>query len=237
MHPIYLVFGVGAAMSEWRTTATAPPPTLSRDWSGVKQSGNGFTSVTGTVRIPTGGEGFGPSIWVGIDGSSECQGGGLLQTGVRLTGNGSAFAWFEWVPLDAPVFDNFSVSAGHIVKMTVIAYGPTNGSAILDNLTTGQSVSHTFTSDETPANAPLCQKSAEWIVEDYNNDGNDTGIVASPDYGSITFYDASAQNAAGEITPAAGELIELFDTSTGAVLSKCSPKDESITCQYVGPRQ
>lgn len=121
--------------------------------------------------------------------------------------------------------------------MTVVAYGPTNGSAMLDNLTTGQSVSHTFTRDEVPADGPLCQKSAEWIVEDYNNDGNNTGIVESPDYGSVTFYNAYTQNVEGKITPVGGELIELFDTSTGTVLSTCSVKDEDVDCQYVGPGQ
>ena len=46
-----------------------------------------------------------------------------------------------------------------------------------------------------------------------------------------------AQEQAGKITAVGGELIELFDTTTGAVLWKCSLKDENIARQYVSPRQ
>ncbi|KAL6788875.1 peptidase G1 [Trichoderma sp. SZMC 28012] len=224
-----------SALSSQVTDAN-PPQTLDRVWSGVKQSGSGFTSVTGTFTVPKGGKSFGPSIWVGIDGSTECPGGGPLQTGVRLTGNGTAFGWFEWVPLSAPVFENFEVGEGDDIRMTIYAYGPFNGSAILDNLSTGQTVSHTFNSTDAPSDATLCQKSVEWIVEDYNNSGgNDTGIVASPDYGTITIRNASAQGSAGRVTPEGGELIELFDTRTSTVLSQCSTGEEEVICKYVGP--
>ncbi|KAM0449947.1 hypothetical protein ACHAPV_006862 [Trichoderma viride] len=224
-----------AAISE-RSTGASPPQTLDRVWSGVKQSGSGFTSVTGTFTVPKGGKSFGPSIWVGIDGSTECPGGGPLQTGVRLTGNGTAFGWFEWVPLSAPVFKTFEVSEGDDIRMTINAYGPSSGSAILDNLSTGQSVSHTFTNADAPPDAPLCQKSVDWIVEDYNNSGgNDTGIVASPDYGTITIRNASAQGSTGKVTPEGGELIELFDTRTSTVLLQCSVENEEVICKYVGP--
>ncbi|PTB64498.1 concanavalin A-like lectin/glucanase [Trichoderma citrinoviride] len=216
MKPVVLTVTAAALASALskRSTDASPPQTLDRVWSGVKQSGSGFTSVTGTFTVPKGGKSFGPSIWVGIDGSTECPGGGLLQTGVRLTGNGTAFGWFEWVPLSAPVFEDFQVSEGDDIRMTVHAYGPSNGSAILDNLSTGQT----------------------WIVEDYNNSGgNDTGIVASPDYGTIVIRNASAQGSAGTVTPEGGELIELFDTRTGTVLSQCSAGEEEVTCKYVGP--
>ncbi|UKZ69569.1 uncharacterized protein TrAtP1_010575 [Trichoderma atroviride] len=149
---------LASALSE-RSTSASPPQTLDRVWSGVKQSGSGFTSVTGTFTIPKGGKSFGPSIWVGIDGSTECPGRGPLQTGVRLTGNGTAFGWFEWVPLSAPMFKSLEVSEGDDIRMTINAYGPSSGSAILDNLSTGQSVSHIFTSADAPLDAPLCQKS------------------------------------------------------------------------------
>jgi hypothetical protein len=226
---------IASALSQ-RSTGSSPPQTLDRVWSGVKQTGSGFTSVTGTLAVPKGGKSFGPSIWVGIDGSIECPGGGPLQTGVRLTGNGTAFGWFEWVPLSAPVFKNFEVREGDDIRVTINAYGPSNGSAILDNLSTGHSVSHTFTSTDAPPDAPLCQKSVEWIVEDYNNSGdNNTGIVASPDCGTITIRNASAQGSAGKVTPEGGELIELFDTRTSTVLSQCSVENEEVICKYVGP--
>lgn len=238
MKPIIFTIATAAltsALSE-RSTDASPSQTLDRVWSGVKQSGSGFTSVTGTFAVPKGGKSFGPSIWVGIGGSTECPGGGPLQTGVRLTGNGTAFGWFEWVPLSAPVFKNFEVSEGDDIRMTIYAYGSSNGSAVLDNLSTGITVSHTFTSADALSDAPLCQKSVEWIVEDYNNSGgNDTGIVASPDYGTITIRNASAQGSAGKVTPEGGELIELFDTRTSSVLSQCSAEKEQVICKYVGP--
>ncbi|TFB06031.1 hypothetical protein CCMA1212_001852 [Trichoderma ghanense] len=238
MKPIVLTLATAALASTLskQSTDANPPQTLDRVWSGVKQSGSGFTSVTGTFTVPKAGKSFGPSIWVGIDGSTECPGGGLLQTGVRLTGNGTAFGWFEWVPLSALVFENFKVNEGDDVRMTVHAYGPFNGSAVLDNLSTGQTVSHTFTSTDVPPDASLCQKSVEWIVEDYNNSGgNDTDIMASPDYGTINIRNASAQASAGTVAPEGGEPIALFDTRTSTVLSQCSAEKEEIVCKYVGP--
>ncbi|KAL7928241.1 peptidase G1 [Trichoderma chlorosporum] len=224
MMPIILTIATAALASalSGRSTNASPPQTLDRVWSGVKQSGNGFTSVTGTFTVPNGGKNLGLSIWVGIDGSTECPGGGPLQTGVRLTGNGTAFGWLEWVPLSAPALKDFEVFAGDDIRMTVHAYGPSNGSAFLDNLSTGQTVSHIFTNTDAPSDAPLCQKSVEWIVEDYNNSGgNDTGIVASPDYGTITIRSASAQGSACKVTPEGGELTRELK--------------EEVVCKYVGP--
>ncbi|OTA02214.1 hypothetical protein A9Z42_0025640 [Trichoderma parareesei] len=238
MKPIFLTVATAAlasALSEQSTDAN-PPQTLDRVWSGIKQSGSGFTSVTGTITIPKGGKSTGPSIWVGIDGSTECPGGGLLQTGVRLTGNGTAFSWFEWVPLSAPVFEGFAVSEGDDVRMTVHAYGPFKARLFWTTSALGRPC-RTLLPAPTPRQMHRCVNRVSSGSSRTTTilGGNDTGIVASPDYGTIVIRNASAQGLAGIVTPEGSELIALFDTRTSTGLSECSAEKREVTCKYIGP--
>lgn len=58
---------------------------------------------------------------------------------------------------------DLTVSEGDVIKMSVTATSTTAGTAVLENQTTGKSVSKTFSGNVEGA---LCQTNAEWIVED-----------------------------------------------------------------------
>lgn len=58
---------------------------------------------------------------------------------------------------------DLSVSEGDIIQMTVTATSETTGNAVIENETTGSTVTYTFDGD---VEASLCLTNAEWIVED-----------------------------------------------------------------------
>lgn len=136
-------------------------PQYSSNWAGAVQIGKGFTYVEGTITVPevSGDASSAASAWVGIDGDT-CQT-AILQTGVSFYGDGSFDAWYEWIPDYSHSFTNFGMNVGDQIKMIVDATSKTTGTATLENLTTGQKVSHKFTG--TPST--LCETNAEWIVE------------------------------------------------------------------------
>lgn len=79
----------------------------SSNWAGAVLIGSGYTSVTGTIvvptpKVPSGGSSstqYSASAWVGIDGDT-CET-AILQTGVDFTVRGSSVsfdAWYEWYP-------------------------------------------------------------------------------------------------------------------------------------------
>ncbi|KAI0477098.1 peptidase A4 family-domain-containing protein [Xylariaceae sp. FL0804] len=206
----------------------------SDNWAGAVLVGSGYTTVTGTIKVPT------PSVpstsskkqasgsaWVGIDGDT-CQT-AILQTGVDFTvqrGSVTYDAWYEWYPDYSYDFSNFEVSAGDTIKMyvesTVTASSKTGGTAVLENVTTGKSATHTFTGES----AALCETNAEWIVEDYESGSS---LVPFADFGTVTFTDASVNGGTG----VSGASI--FDIEQGSsVLTSCATSgSSSVTCSYV----
>lgn len=90
----------------------------------------------------------------------------ILQTGVEflVEGDSTAYeAWYEWYPNYSYNFDNFDVSPGDQIKATVKATSLDSGTATLENLSTGSSVTHTFKNEASEGS--LCETNAEWIVE------------------------------------------------------------------------
>ena len=133
-------------------------------------------------------------------------------------------AWYEWYPDYAYDFSGINISSGDTIKATVVAYSTTSGVATIENLTTGE----TATQDLTSSYA-LCEADAEWIVEDFEEDSS---IVPFADFGTVTFYDASASGPCGTYTPCDGNIIAI--EQDGEVLtdvfigSGCD-----VTVQYV----
>lgn len=203
-------------------------PQYSSNWAGVVQIGTGYNYVEGTITVPeiSGGDpSSAASAWVGIDGDT-CQS-AILQTGVSFYGDGSFDAWYEWIPDYSHSFANFNFQAGDQIKMSVDASSKTTGVATLENLSTGQSVSHKFTS--TPST--LCETNAEWIVEDFESGGQ---LVPFADFGTVTFSDASARGTSGSTSPAGGTIIDIRDPNTNQVLTDCSISGSDVTCKYTG---
>ncbi|KAI1809578.1 peptidase A4 family-domain-containing protein [Poronia punctata] len=202
----------------------------SSNWAGAVLSSSGFTQVVGTIIVPTpvntGSDGS-ASAWVGIDGDT-C-GTAILQTGldfsITASGEVSYDAWYEWFPDYAYDFSGFPVQAGDEIRITVTASSPAAGVAILENLTTGGSVSHEFTNQENQ----LCEYDAEWIVEDYESGGS---LVAFADFDSVTFTDASAIQNGAQVGVDGAAILDIKQGDS--VLTDCSTSgSSSVTCNYV----
>lgn len=194
----------------------------STNWAGVVKHGKGITKVAGTITVPSASGGStdqAGAAWVGIDGDS-CQG-ALLQTGIDFYGDGSYDAWYEWIPNNVVFFNNFPLSTGDKISMLVDATSKTTGVATLENLTTGQKISHTFT--RTPST--LCETDAEWIVEDFQGD------LAG--FSEIVFTDNSAVGSQGTITPAGGDILDIRPDG-GSVETDCGLNGNDVYCKYIG---
>ncbi|KAL2182099.1 peptidase G1 [Thermothelomyces heterothallicus CBS 202.75] len=201
-------------------------PEYSSNWAGAVQIGTGFTSVYGTITVPSVHDrnpNAAASAWVGIDGDT-CQQ-AILQTGVSFYGDGSFDAWYEWIPDYAYSFSNFRLSAGDQIRMSVEASSKRAGVATLENLSTGQKVSHTFIN--TPST--LCETNAEWIVEDFQEGSS---LVPFADFGTVTFTDAYATGSSGSVTPSGATIIDIKQGNE--VLTSCATSGSDLTCSYTG---
>jgi len=205
----------------------------SSNWAGAvydSYPSGSFTSVTGTFVVPTpktpsGGSGsYSASAWVGIDGDT-CDT-AILQTGVDFTvdgGSTSYDAWYEWYPDYAYDFSGISISAGNTIKVTVTASSTTSGTAVIENVSTGQTVSKSITSS-----SALCEENAEWIVEDYEENGS---LVPLANFGTVTFTSASASTTSGSVGPSGATLIDIEQNNN--VLTSASTSSGSVTVEYV----
>lgn len=173
----------------------------SSNWSGavLEQPSSGyFKSATGRFTVPrpqhvgSGGT-ESSSAWVGIDGDSCAS--GLLQAGIDFTVSSSGAvsydAWYEWYPDYAYDFSNFAVSAGNVIQVDITATSTTKGTVKLTNVSTGKSVSQTLSA---PSGSVLCRQNAEWIVEDFEQNGS---LVALSNFGTVVFTQASAALSTG----------------------------------------
>ncbi|KAI1361661.1 peptidase A4 family-domain-containing protein [Xylaria arbuscula] len=202
------------------------------NWAGAVMIGTGYTTVSGTIVVPepstpVGGSStrtYSASAWVGIDGST-CQT-AILQTGVDFSARGKTVTyegWYEWYPDYSYRFSNFKISGGDTVTMTATVTSKNSGSVILENKTTGQSVSHAFSNQV----GDLCQTNAEWIVEDFSQ-GN--SLVPFADFGTVVFTNASVNGATGL------DKALIYDIKQGnKVYTSCSTSGpSSVTCSYIG---
>lgn len=113
--------------------------------------------------------------------------------------------------------------------MTVTATSKTSGSAVIENLTTGETVSETFTD---VSDGSLCEYDAEWIVEDFSECTTTTcTLVPFADFGTVTFTDVSAVQNGATVTPSDATIIDI--TQSGTVLTDCSASSTEVTCTYL----
>jgi hypothetical protein len=200
----------------------------SSNWAGAvwdSYPAGTFTAVTGTFTVPTptGSDGA-ASAWVGIDGDT-C-GTAILQTGVDFTISGgevSYDAWYEWYPDFAYDFSGISISAGDEIKVTVTASSTTAGKAVIENLSSGETVSKSLTSS-----SALCEENAEWIVEDFEEGSS---LVAFADFGKVAFTNAVATTSSGTVGPSGATVIDI--KQNGDVLTSVSTSSSGVTVSYV----
>ncbi|KAI0057344.1 hypothetical protein BV25DRAFT_1831170 [Artomyces pyxidatus] len=205
----------------------------SSNWAGVvwdSEPSGTFKSVTGTFTVPTpkapsGGSGeYSASAWVGIDGDT-CDS-AILQTGIDFTisgGRTSFDAWYEWYPDYAYDFSGISISSGNTIKLTVTASSTKAGTAVIENVSTGKTVTKSITSS-----SALCQENAEWIVEDYEEGSS---LVPFANFGAVTFTDASATTSSGSLGPSGATVIDIKQNNK--VLTSVSTSGSGVTVSYV----
>jgi hypothetical protein len=139
----------------------------------------------------------------------------------------SPTAWYEWLPAASYDFTGITISGGDIVKLTVTSSSPTSGTAKIENLTNGQTVSESLTSD-----TPLCGQDAEWIVEDFTV-GTSSGSSQVPfaDFGTVAFTAAEATGT-GTYTPSGATTI--FDiVQNNVLLTSTTTSGSSVTIKYL----
>jgi hypothetical protein len=204
-------------------------------WAGATLIGSGYTSVTGTVvvpipRIPLDGNSstsYAAAAWVGIDGYTCAS--ALIQTGIAIwiqNGQPSYNAWYEWFPEASGNFDQFIINAGDTIKMTAEASSKTSGTVTLDNLRTGQSVSHRFSGQS----EALCQTNAEWVVEDFTG-VNSTALVPFIDFTTVTFTGATAVTHGSTVDTTNATIMDIKQNNR--VLTSCSASGSDVVCSHI----
>lgn len=199
----------------------------STNWSGSvidsPPSGESWETVTAefTVPDPSGSSGASASAWVGIDGDSCTT--AILQTGVDFTVGSGYDAWYEWYPDYAYDF-TLSISSGDVIKTTVTASSSKAGKAVIENVTTGKTVTKSLTSS-----SALCLENAEWIVEDFEEDGS---LVTLADFGTVKFTSATATTSSGTSEgPSSGTVIDI--KQSGSVKTSVTTGSNTLTVKYV----
>jgi len=170
----------------------------SKNWAGVVREdpppSATYTAVSATFTVPTptatdnSGDMQAVSAWVGIDGDTYTQ--AILQTGIDAyiqNGEQTFDAWYEWYPKNAENFD-LALTAGDVIVAKVESSSPSKGVAIIQNKSSGQSVTKTLNAPST--SATLAGQNAEWIVEDFNSGSTMVPLV---DFGKVDFTGAQAK--------------------------------------------
>ncbi len=206
----------------------------SNNWAGAVLISSGYNSVTGQfiVPVPSMPSGGDPSqqycatAWVGLDGDT-CQS-AILQTGVDFciqSGEVSYSAWYEWFPDYMYTFNDITISAGDTISLTVDASSDVAGTATVQNLSNGQSVSYTWNGD---VQGNLCGTNAEWIVEDFQEGSS---LIPFANFGAVTFSNAYAGQNGGSVGPAGATIMDI--QQNGQVFTSTSISDGEVTVSYV----
>lgn len=186
----------------------------SKNWAGIVRenppASGTYTAVSATFTVPdptatdNSGDMQAVSAWVGIDGDTYTQ--AILQTGVDSyiqNGEKSYDAWYEWFPNTAENFD-LGLSAGDEIVARVEASSPSEGVAIIENKSSGQTATKTLSAPS--GDATLGGQNAEWIVEDFNS-GN--SMVPLVNFGEVKFTGAQAQTQDGAYGVNDAEVLDI----------------------------
>jgi len=214
------------------------PVWYNTNWAGAVLNGTGVTSVSalvvvGKAEMPAGGKTsteYSTTTWVGIDGTVACDSWALLQTGVTTyvqNGKTRYEAWYEWSPEPYIPFKGFVVGFGDTINMTVTATSATSGVAIIQNLSTGKSITQKFTGQ-----AALCQNSAEWIVENF---GSLVEQYPFANFTTVAFTNTTAT--VGGKTPKlvdnTGSGIYGIKKNEKARTECLTPSSSTVTCRFL----
>ncbi|RFU77480.1 aspergillopepsin-2 precursor [Trichoderma arundinaceum] len=206
--------------TNWSGAVLTSPP------AGETFDGVSASFVVPTPKVPSGSSSRGSysaSAWVGIDGDTYQN--SILQTGVDFTisnGKVSYDAWYEWYPDFAYDF-SISISAGDTVRASVSSTSSTAGVAVIENLTTGKTVSKSLTSS-----AALGGQNAEWIVEDYEEGSS---LVNLANWGSVVFTDATASTGSSSLDATGASILDIKQNNK--VLTSVTVSGSTVTDNFV----
>jgi len=186
----------------------------SQNWAGVVRvsppASATYSAVSATFTVPEptatddSGDMQAASVWVGIDGDTYTK--AILQTGIDSyiqNGETTFDAWYEWYPNSAENFD-LSLSAGDVIVAKVKSSSPSKGVAIIENKSSGQSVTKTLSAPS--SDATLGGQNVEWIVEDFNAGSSQ---VPFANFGTVTFTGAQAETASGDYGVDNAEVLDI----------------------------
>ncbi|KAL5113884.1 hypothetical protein ACEQ8H_008234 [Pleosporales sp. CAS-2024a] len=219
----------------------------SENWAGIQlnppPSGTYYTSATGRISMPyphhvgSDGDEFG-SMWVGIDGICD---GGFIQGGVMFSVSPSGqvgwSAWHQFWPDNATIIpdQDLTVNSGDLVQVDITASSTTKGTVKITNLSTHKSYSKTLIA---PKGNPLCRQNAEWIVENFDWNG-EPGAFGN--FSTVLFSRASAHLNTG-VTKDLDSPYNIWTMTRsvdngphGVLITDVKKKDcSSLTVQYLG---
>lgn len=116
--------------------------------------------------------------------------------------------------------------------MSVVATSLTGGSATLENLTSGQKVTQNFS--QVTAGS-LCETSAEFIIEDFeecNEDGSDCQFVPFASFSPAVKFSSASATQNGKTVSLSGAVLTQVEINNKDV-TKCSVSGSTLTCSYV----
>ncbi|KUL81727.1 hypothetical protein ZTR_09474 [Talaromyces verruculosus] len=211
----------------------------SDNWAGAIAEGRGISQVSGvftvpTIAMPTGGtttDIYCGTAWVGIDGQGQDCDGGLVQAGIDWCIQDDIVTytpWSEWWPAEDQVnWSHLAVEQGDLISINVTANGRTGGSAVLTNVARGTSASRTWSAMQ----PGLCQRSAEWIVEDFTI-AQSTGDVLAPfaDFGQVYWTDTNYRSCNRSQGAAGSSVVDMIQGN--AVLATAYLNKDDVIINY-----
>ncbi|KAJ5632007.1 hypothetical protein N7490_008346 [Penicillium lividum] len=208
----------------------------SKNWAGIVReqppASATYTAVSATFTVPNpkatdySGNNQAVSAWVGIDGDTYTN--AILQTGIDAyiqNGVKTFDAWYEWYPSSAENFD-LDLAQGDVIVARVESFSPSSGVAIIENQSTGQTVTKSL--DAPSASATLGGQNAEWIVEDFNLGSSMVPLV---NFGKIPFTGAQAKAGGQSYGVNDGDILDI--QQNGKVLATVNiASDSEFTVSY-----
>jgi len=204
--------------------------------------GDTFTSITGTFTVPTitlprGGNAatkYSASIWLGIANNRNQD--AVLQGGITMVLQRSVstfYSWSGWTPGKATNFTtaDFAVKSGDSVTITITSTSATEGTVVLDNVTTGKKVTKTVMAPSSVDPAALTAQSVDVMVEGYQVNG---GLPDLVDFTRVQFTKIAAGTASGQSLGMTGSGLYEVQTTSGAVLTKTTiPGSDQVLVTFI----
>jgi hypothetical protein len=129
------------------------------------------------------------------------------------------------IPLSMFRLPSFEANiCSQVISMYVNATTSTTGSATVENLTTGKTVTKSLTST-----SALGGENAEWIVEDYEEGDS---LIAFADFGNVTFTDCVAATSESSEGVDSATIMDIENTDNEVLTDVTLINDSSFEVSY-----